>query len=68
MHIETFRDSKVLEKTAMKCFLKRIIIALINYLIASLLEYKLTLCVFSLSKNVFSLIKQDSIRHNSPPN
>lgn len=62
IHTETFTDSEVLEKKAMKCFLMRIIIALINYLIVSILEYKLTLCVFSLSQNVFSLFKQDSIR------
>ena len=65
VHIETFTDSEVLRETTMNWFLMRIIIAILNYLIVLIFEYKLTLWVFSLSQNVFSLSKQDSIRHNS---
>lgn len=63
--MKTFTDSEFLWETAMNWFVMRIIIALINYLIVFIFKYKLIFWVFSLSQNVFSLIKQDSTRHNS---
>lgn len=51
--IETFTDSADGNNTC------------VNFLIVLIFECKLVLWVFSLSQNVFSLIKQDSIGHNS---